>query len=70
METKSHMKGQSVVTSIIGVFVAVLVGVQLLPVIQNTIASSGINETQRTTINVVPVLFAVSILVVIASAML
>lgn len=62
-------QGRTLLGGLIGVFVAVLVGIQLLPVIQTTIHSSVINETQRTTVNVVPVLFAVSLLVVIASAL-
>ena len=70
LESKQNMKGESLVGNILGVFVAVLVGIQLLPVIQSTIHSSGINETQRTTVNVVPVLFAVALLVVIASAII
>ena len=71
MEMKGQaIGGRTLIATILGTFVAVLVGVQLLPVIQSTIHSSGINETARTTVNVVPILFAVLLLVAIASGFL
>ena len=62
---KVKMKGQAQMNKIVQGFVAVLIGVVLTPIVATVVTDANLSGTTGTIITLIPVFFALTILIIV-----